>query len=100
MNDATNPAPPMVTLPADTFARVTALQSTAEFLDVLAVVVDHELIRIRDHARLFDGRLSATAIADSEAWTYPEVLLNLIRAQADIVLRAVEAADLHSRDAA
>ncbi|MBB5726609.1 hypothetical protein FHS97_002552 [Sphingomonas endophytica] len=90
----------MVTLPADTFARVTALQGTAEFLDVLAVVVDHELARIRAHARLFDDRMPASAIADSEAWTYPEVLLNLIRAQADIVMKAVETADLHSRDAA
>lgn len=100
MNDATNPPPRMVTLPADTFARITALQSTAEFLDVLAIVVDHELIRIRDSARLFDGKLPAAAIADSEAWTYPEVLLNLIRAQADIVMKAVEAADLHGREAA
>lgn len=84
-----------VKLPGDIYGRIVALQSTADFIDALTASVQHEMERIRDHARHWEN---GEVLAGLEAWKYPEVLLNLIRVQANIVMDAAEAADLHGRD--
>lgn len=70
-------------MPQDIVQRGSDLQTTAEYIEALADVVEGQLNEIRKHMR--EGDWPASYFADVGDWDLTETILSLLRSQSDIV---------------
>ncbi len=70
-------------IPPSILARAAALQTTAEYISSLAIVVENQIDTIRGYMR--DPAFAGSSLADVGDWREMMTIISLLKSQADIV---------------